>query len=289
VKLGHVYSFTKRPGQAVAEFEKALELNPLQADALSWLVARDIADNQYERALERTEAHREQVADNPAMLAFLDYLQARLYLEKKEPMEAEVRLKSAIDRNPAMVGVYPLLAALYEVQGKVDEARAQYETLLEQNPKALSAYMALGALAEQEGRDDQAENYYRKALEIREDFVPAANNLAWHILKTGGNIDEALKFAQIAKENAPKSAGVMDTLGWVYYHKGRFPSAISELEDALELAPENPVIRFHVGMAYRSNRQFDQAQEHLEKALELDPAFDGADEARAVLEELSVQ
>ena len=102
-------------------------------------------------------------------------------------------------------------------------------------------------------------------------------------MKKGGNIDEALGFAQTAKEKMPKSAAVMDTLGWAYYLKGRYLSAISELQDSVELVPDNPVINFHLGMAYFKNNQPDVAREYLEKALKLDQNFEGAEEARQFL------
>jgi tetratricopeptide (TPR) repeat protein len=131
-----------------------------------------------------------------------------------------------------------------------------------------------------------AEINYRKALELKEDFAPAANNLAWRLAERGGNIDEALGLAQIAKEQMPKNPSVMDTLGWIYYLKGSYLSAISELQDSLELIPDNPTINYHLGMAYYKNNQADAAREYLKKALEIDPGFSGADEARKALKDL---
>ena len=286
VQLGRVYMVTGRPDEAAGAFRKALELDPARTEALSWLVAGHLARGEYEQALELTGAHRVRVGDAPALQGFLDYLEARVSLARGDLGRCERLLGSAVERNPDMVGVYPLLAMLYARQGRTEEARAQFAALLERDPGSASAHMALGALAEREGRGELAEEHYRKALEIREDFAPAANNLAWRLLTSGGNIDEALKFAQIAKESGPRSPEVMDTLGWVYYHKGLHKSALSELEDALHRAPENPVIRYHAGMAYLGNGQPGLARVHLEKALALDPLFEGADRARAALEEI---
>ena len=56
-------------------------------------------------------------------------------------------------------------------------------------------------------------------LEIRKDFAPAANNVAWVLAEHGGNIDEALNWAQVAKEKMPQDPSIMDTLGWIYYKK----------------------------------------------------------------------
>ena len=102
----------------------------------------------------------------------------------------------------------------------------------------------------------------------------------------GGNLDEALGFAQVAKEKMPDNAAVVDTLGWLYYLKGRYLSAISELLDSLKLDPLNPIIHYHLGLAYFKNDQPGEAKEFFEKALKINPNFNGAEEARDILKEI---
>ncbi len=91
----------------------------------------------------------------------------------------------------------------------------------------------------------------------------------------------------MAKEQLPKSAAVMDTLGWIYYLKGSYLNAIAELQDSVQLEPENALINYHLGLAYSKNNQPDQAREYLEKALKIAPDFKGAEEARKVLADLA--
>ena len=105
----------------------------------------------------------------------------------------------------------------------------------------------------------------------------------------GGNIDEALSYAQIAKERMPQSAVVMDTLGWIFYLKGSYLNAIAELRDSVELAPDNATIHYHLGLAYHKNNQQDEAKESLEKALEIAPNFKGAEDARKILEAIELR
>jgi uncharacterized protein HemY len=78
----------------------------------------------------------------------------------------------------------------------------------------------------------------------------------------------------------------MDTLGWIYYLKGSYLNAISELQDSVEKEPENPVINYHLGMALLKNNKPVEARVYLEKAITLDPGFKGADEAKKVLQEI---
>jgi len=92
-------------------------------------------------------------------------------------------------------------------KGNFSEAVSAFHIAIKNEPSLAQAYF----------------NNYRQALEIREDFAPAANNLAWILAEHGGNIDEALGLAQTAKEKMPRD-----------------PS---------------PVILYHLGMAYLKNNQ----------------------------------
>ncbi|NLA75353.1 MAG: tetratricopeptide repeat protein, partial [Deltaproteobacteria bacterium] len=143
----------------------------------------------------------------------------------------------------------------------------------------------IGTIYDQQGENQKAEEFYRKALAIKGDFAPAANNLAWKIAEKGGNIDEALDYARIAKGQMPDNPSVMDTLGWIYYLKGSYLNAISELQDSVELMPDNPVVNYHLGMALLKNNKPAEAEEYLKNALELDPGFKGAEEAKNALKE----
>ena len=174
----------------------------------------------------------------------------------------------------------------YIQEKKPDEAISQYEKILNKNPEYYQGHMVLGTIYDRKGDGEEAESHYRRALEIKKDFAPAANNLAWRLAESGGNIDEALNYASIAKEKMPKHPSVMDTLGWIYYLKGSYLNAISELWDSLELEPENPVINYHLGMAYYKNNQIESAKVYLDNALEINPYFKGADEARRTLNKI---
>jgi tetratricopeptide (TPR) repeat protein len=110
--------------------------------------------------------------------------------------------------------------------------------------------------------------------------------LAYLLAVQDKDINEALVFAQKAKEKLPNEPNVMDTLGLIYYKKGFNDSAIAEFLDSLEKIPNNATVNYHLGMAYYKKGENDRAREALEKALSLDANFDYADEARKVLAEL---
>ncbi|NJL59095.1 MAG: tetratricopeptide repeat protein [Desulfobacteraceae bacterium] len=146
--------------------------------------------------------------------------------------------------------------------------------------------MLIATIYEIQKKYDESEKHYQEALKVKPDFGPAANNLAYIMVERGKDLDIALKYAQIAKSKMPDDPSVMDTLGWVLYKKGRYPSAIQEFKESVEKMPENAVARYHLGLAYYQNQQKALAKEQLEKALSLNSKFDGAEEAKKILSQL---
>ena len=146
--------------------------------------------------------------------------------------------------------------------------------------------MMLGTIYDMQKRFDLSEKHYRKALNINSDFTPAANNLAFLLAEQRKNLDEALNLAQKAKEKLNDDPSVMDTLGWIYYKKGLYDSAMSEFKDSLEKIPENASVHYHLGLTYYKKGEKELAKTELEKALSLDDKFNGAEEARKILSNL---
>jgi cellulose synthase operon protein C len=104
----------------------------------------------------------------------------------------------------------------------------------------------------------------------------------------GGNVDVALGLAQTARRGGPDWPNAADTLGWAYYQKGIYDSAISQFQEALRLAakrgdPDNADLHYHLGLAYQKKNNPGLARQQLEKAVKLDPK---RDDARKALSEL---
>jgi Flp pilus assembly protein TadD len=164
------------------------------------------------------------------------------------------------------------------------KALATAHAWLDNNPDDVRACLAAGTLEQQRGNLEAAEKLYKKALQLRPDFPPAANNLAYLMLQRGGNIDVALSLAQTAVRGMPDSPNAADTLGWAYYQKGAYRSAIDSLELAARKSPTNAEYRYHLGMAYQKNNDLAKAKLEFEKLLQLDPKFPQANEVRQNLE-----
>ena len=145
----------------------------------------------------------------------------------------------------------------------------------------------LGTILDLQGKRQEAKQRYNTALQVDPRAAVAANNLAWIDANTeGANLDVALQLAQTAKAQLPNQHEVDDTLGWIYYKKGMATRAIESFENSTLKAPTNAVYAYHLGLAYQKNGDTAKARTELERALRLKPDFEGAADARKILESL---
>jgi tetratricopeptide (TPR) repeat protein len=285
--MGLVQRATQQYGDAMQNFEKALSLSPDFLDAFTNIIFIHATKREFDIALKKCEQQlAASLKDRPAHVPVLYNLMGRLYLSLREKARAEDTFKSALRVNPDFMPPYYALARIYLSEGKADQAIAQYEAALEANPKQSGAHMLLAVIYDSQQDTENSEKHYRAALEINPDFAPAANNLAFILADQDKDIDEALQLARLAKEKLPNDAHVMDTLGWVYYKKGLYDSAIGEFSDSLVKLADNAVVNYHIGMAFYKKGNTARAREYLEKALSLQSDFPGSEEARQVLAEL---
>jgi len=174
-------------------------------------------------------------------------------------------------------------------EGGTDEAIATYRAYIQKNPTDVRFYILTGQLYEAERDWTRAGEAYRKSLELQPDNPLASNNLAYVMLEQGGNADMALSLAQTARRGLPDSPNAADTLGWAYYQKGAYNSAIEMFKEALKLNkdnPEDPTFCYHLGLAYQKTDQKALARQQFERALKVNPSFSNAEDVRKLLTQL---
>jgi tetratricopeptide (TPR) repeat protein len=140
------------------------------------------------------------------------------------------------------------------------------------------ARLLLAQLETGDGASAAAIEQYRKVLAQDGKNAKVLNNLAY-LLADGNQWDEALKYAQEAKQLDPNSASADDTLGWTYFRKGLYPMAVTYLESAT--AKEGTALRkYHLAMAYLKAGNPKRGRQVLDEAMKMDPKLPEADMAR---------
>jgi Tfp pilus assembly protein PilF len=273
----------KRDGAAArAAYARALDADPKSYQALAGLLTAQMQGKDFGAAKALIE---KQLAANPNDPNVL-LMSAQTYDALGDAFEMEKALKKTVEVDPQSLQAYAMLGKMYYQQGRLDLAKRELETFVTKAPNSVPANTMLGTILELQGKKDEAKQRYGKALQIDPRAAVAANNLAWIDSNSNGNLDMALQLAQTAKSQLPTRHEVDDTLGWIYYKKGLSSMAVEALTTSTQRAPDNPNYNYHLALAHHQAGNKVEARKFLEKALSSKQKFDGADEARKLLESI---
>jgi Tfp pilus assembly protein PilF len=256
---------------AQKSLEKVLERNPEDLRALKVLVGSYVLQNQKDAALPTVQAH---VQRRPKSALLQNYL-GQMLLADGKPAQAMAAFLAAKAADPNSQAADLSLAQVDVVQGNIDRAQQKLLALAAANGGDVSALLALASVEQTAKRTEQAGDHYRAVLEKDANNLIALNNYAFLLSETPGRTDEALKYAQHAKELAPNDPMISDTLGWIYVQKKMYKPAIEQLETALSKRQMAPIY-YHLGVAYLQAGDRARSRELLTSALKLDPTLSDA-------------
>jgi len=287
LEMGNLRFMQHQFSEAESWFKQALSRDPNSTDALQGLVNSYGLENKPEQAF---AAANQQIAISPSNSSFYDIL-GSLYVNRKDYPNAITALKKSVELNKTNADAYLKLGRVEKATGALDEALATCAHASRDNPAEAAFYMLAGSIYEEKHDLLSARKADEAALRLKPDDPLASNNLAYILLQTGGNADIALPLAQTARRALPELSNVADTLGWAFYQKGVYPSAISMFREALRLSaknkePENPLYHYHLGMAYAKAEQPGLAKEQFLRVLKIDPNYSDASDVRKQLAQL---
>jgi cellulose synthase operon protein C len=153
---------------------------------------------------------------------------------EEQRQRVEQRVKAAIQKQPKLRGYTLLLAELEDGRGRHKEAAAIYQQVLTQEPRN----------------------------------VLALNNLAYLLVKTGGDSGEALKLIETAIDEIGPNAELLDTRAVIYLQREQPDPALRDLQQALTVT-SSPSLYFHLAQAYQMAEDLEKAKEAFAKAKEL--------------------
>jgi tetratricopeptide (TPR) repeat protein len=272
------YGKTARARQLLYD---ALKLDPTDIRALDALVSSYAAANENANAV---QAIKEYAARRPDNVRLQLYAGDRLLIvgDLAAARSAfEAAKKTGADNGSADAG----LAQLVLKAGNGESARKMLRTVVEAYPANSVAARNLGSLEEQAGRYPEAIAAYKRAVENDAKDWVSMNNLAWCLSKIAQH-DDALKYAQQARQIEPENPYVIAMLGWAYYNKGLYASAVKQLE-LIRKDDTNATRRYWLAMAYFRNGNLPRGMSTLDAALKLNPNLPEAVAAQQVANEAS--
>lgn len=275
-KLGLLEEKENHNAAALEQYRKTLSFDTDVILPLQRFTAVYASVNGVDKTMQELQSMAEKSERNkPEYKLVIGSLLLTAGTDPKRLQQARTILSDALEGNPNLTGAYFALAAIDSAQGNRDSAIANYEKLLEKKPDHTPTLMLLAMAREQQQQYPEAVKVYQRILTTQPRFGPAANNLAWLLVdKVNGDLDEALRLAQIAKEVLPAEGSATDTLGWIHFKRGSTQVALGFLEEAAELERKasdgkqvNPEILLHLATVQAAAGDKDTAKKTVDDAL----------------------
>ena len=272
----------KDPAGARKSVEEALTLAPENVRALAVLAGTYRAQGQAEAAFRSLQEHAARYPKSAPVQQYLGVLS----VASGKRAEARAAFEAAKAANPNSAEADLSLAQLDLMENKTGEARKSLSALLAKDSGNNAARMLMAGLEVGSGNPGAAIEQYRKVVEKDAHNTKALNDLAYLLADSAKQPDEALKYAQQAKELAPNDAAVDDTLGWVYYCKGLYSMAVQPLETATAVGkPPSALRKYHLAMTYLKIGDRRRGADVLNQALKMDSTLPEAVTAQRMLAE----
>ncbi|MGH9730303.1 MAG: tetratricopeptide repeat protein [Candidatus Acidiferrales bacterium] len=262
--LGYVYTAQKEKGKAVAEYRKAIALDPKMTQA---------------------------------------YLNLGISLLDDDAKAAIAPLQKATELNYDYAQGHYLLGTAEERAGQSADAVKEYTIAVKLDPNDYPEHMALARAELAAGNASAAEPEFREALKLKAHEAESELGLAQSLIEQKksadaaaalddylrgnpddaktrvlraslltelGRNDEALAELDRAAKGAAETLETFKLRSVIYYREKDFEKAANALQKAAALAPQDASIRARLGHALLEARNYAGATQQLTEALRLD-------------------
>jgi tetratricopeptide (TPR) repeat protein len=159
------------------------------------------------------------------------------------------------------------IAEAYLRKGDIQQSINSLEKARQGQPDNPSLMANLAMLYETQSKKDVARKYYELSIKADPNNAFALNNLAYLISESNGDLNQALTYAERAKQRLPGHPEVNDTLGWIYLKKNLTDNAIETFRTLVVQAPQNPIYHYHYAMALMQKGDRETAKKECLSAL----------------------
>ncbi|WP_138379644.1 XrtA/PEP-CTERM system TPR-repeat protein PrsT [Luteithermobacter gelatinilyticus] len=300
---------------AVGNFQKMVGLIGKNQDAYQLLARAQRANGDFSSARRTYKEALEFAENKPPLLVDLIQLEksqnnftaahahletleelddgALTYILKGQVLEAEKRMEEAIQayqtaESKGAGGTKFVIdyADAYREYGDTGKAEEILLAHLQKHDTDAAVRHALASMYLTDNRLDEAIREYELLLQYNDQDALTLNNLAW-LYSRKNSMDKALQLARKAYEVIPDNPSVTDTYAWILVQNGDNEKGLELLQKAVAKMPENMEIRYHLAVALKNLGRHESARRELEKVVTSGVRFNGVEEARQMLMNLS--
>ena len=151
--------------------------------------------------------------------------------------------------SPDSVDINFRLGQVHRAKNDPQGAIGYFQKAASLNAKDGRAWAYLASAQQDVGRLEEAKADYKRALALYPSHAVLMNNFAYIMAETGGDLEEALKYAQGGLHLQPENPNFADTVGLVLLKKENTDTALQIIGGLSKKYPDNPSFRYHFAMA----------------------------------------
>ncbi len=268
LRTGLIFLHSKDYKNALVVLERGIRKYPKSDQLRYYLSLAYIRTKSFEKAmnyLNKIEKDSEFFVDARIQMASI--------LEDEEKYnEAKKLIEETLAIKPNEPSLYLVLGMIYEIQKEYKKAADIFRKGIDiaKDKESAELHFRLGVVLDKMKRQKEALRQMEEVIKINPDHAEALNYLGYSLAEKGIELDRAEQLIKKALAIKPKSAYIIDSLGWVYYKKGKIKKALPLIEKASKLMPNDPIVTEHLAEIYFKLGKFKEALSIYKKVIKLD-------------------
>ena len=279
-ELGNALDGMGRTSEALANYDRALQLKPYyakayynKAESILRLGQAPAAVELFDRALRINPGYAKALKGKGDALVQAGQTDAAI-----PSYEEALKLQPDDSGTARNLGI-ALLGA-----GRVSEAIERFEAVLRGDPRDATAHSNLGYAFWRIGKVEMAVLHFEVAVRLESESAEAHYNYAGALARAGRLTDAIGEYRTVITLR-PNYVAAYYSLGNAYAHAGQLLQAVAAYQGALEYRPEYPEAHNNLATVLRRLGRLAEAREHYRLALQYKPDYPQAQRNLAALAE----
>ncbi len=289
--LGYTYEQQKEYKKAIAAYQKAVEQDNDNLDAMRGLAQNLMNDGQYDAALQQYKQIVNSDPQDPQSYMRM----AEIYRRTGRFDQALDALKKAEAYVQDSLEVPYNMAVIYQAQGKFDDATNILQGLIQKTDKPAGNYTSgernnrsvflerLGNIYRDTGKTQLAVDTFRKMLVLGDENAARGYQEIIESYRDAKQWPQATEAAKEGVSKLPNDRGLKLVLSGQLADSGQSDEALAQAKSLLKGTPDDREVYLAIGQIYSRLKQWKDAEENLNKALGMSSKQEEKDYVRFLL------
>jgi tetratricopeptide (TPR) repeat protein len=272
--LGTAYEQLKNPKEAIAAYQRSVDMEPENLDAERSLGQALLADNQLDAALKQFKQLSDADPEDTVSLDRISEIQRR----QGKYTEALATIRKARAKDPESLEAGYNEGLLLDVLGRYDEAVAVYQKMADLTSHANGAYTQdekanrsiflerLAAVYHEENKTSEAIAIYQKMIDLGGDIAKRAYQGEVDTYRDAKMYDEATAVCRKAVAANPNDNDLKLLLAWQLADTGKLDEGLALANGLLTGKPSDREVYLQVSQIQLRLKHWKEAEDALAKA-----------------------